>query len=207
MTAARGTRSSRKRVSQEPGGAGGRGVIATHSSGRQGRPSCTQEVETAKRGGGCRRVSTSSIALLGRRDIVPGSLVLLGGEAGDWQVHTASCRLPRHFAKRPWGPVLYAFPAEGIRASESRAAAIRLGVGRRTRCNLLSGRPASNGILEEMARLKPAARHHRLGGRPSSPMKFQFGRPASIGQVREAATQFSLCRQGAEHPDHPRRGT
>ena len=140
------------------------------------------------------RVSTS----IGELDrvlgggVVPGSLVLLGGEPGIGK-STLLLQAAAHFA-REIGPVLYASGEESEHQIKSRGD--RLGVGAAP-LYLLS-ETCIERILEEVARLKPALVIVDSVQTVWS-SKFQSA-PGSIGQVREAATQFLFAAKGQNVP-------
>ena len=123
---------------------------------------------------------------------IPGSLVLLGGEPGIGK-STLLLQAAAHFAREA-GPVLYASGEESEHQIKSRGD--RLGVGEAP-LYLLS-ETCIERILEEMARLKPALVIVDSVQTVFS-MKFQSG-PGSIGQVREAATQFLFAAKGQNIP-------
>ena len=124
--------------------------------------------------------------------IVPGSLVLLGGEPGIGK-STLLLQAAAHFA-RSAGPVLYASGEESEHQIKSRGD--RLGVGEAP-LYLLS-ETCIERILEEVARLKPALVVIDSVQTVFS-IKFQSA-PGSIGQVREAATQFLFAAKGQNVP-------
>jgi DNA repair protein RadA/Sms len=124
--------------------------------------------------------------------IVPGSLVLLGGEPGIGK-STLLLQAAAHFA-REVGPVLYASGEESEHQIKSRGD--RLGIGAAP-LYLLS-ETCIERILEEIARLKPALVVIDSVQVVYS-MKFQSA-PGSIGQVREAATQFLFAAKGQNIP-------
>jgi DNA repair protein RadA/Sms len=124
--------------------------------------------------------------------IVPGSLVLLGGEPGIGK-STLLLQAAAHFA-REVGPVLYASGEESEHQIKSRGD--RLGVGAAP-LYLLS-ETCIERILEEIARLKPALVVIDSIQTVFS-IKFQSA-PGSIGQVREAATQFLFAAKGQNIP-------
>src|SRR5688500_4769401 len=124
--------------------------------------------------------------------IVPGSLVLLGGEPGIGK-STLLLQAAAHFA-REVGPVLYASGEESEHQIKSRGD--RLGVGAAP-LYLLS-ETCIERILEEIARLKPALVVIDSVQTVWS-SKFQSA-PGSIGQVREAATQFLFAAKGQNIP-------
>jgi len=124
--------------------------------------------------------------------VVPGSLILLGGEPGIGK-STLLLQAAAFFA-REVGPVLYASGEESEHQIKSRGD--RLGVGAAP-LYLLS-ETCIERILEEVARLKPAlvvvdSVQTVWSG------KFQSA-PGSIGQVREAATQFLFAAKSQNVP-------
>src|SRR5215468_8249986 len=124
--------------------------------------------------------------------IVPGSLVLLGGEPGIGK-STLLLQAAAHFAAQG-GPVLYASGEESEHQIKSRGD--RLGVGAAP-LYLLS-ETCIERILEEISRLKPALVIVDSVQTVFS-IKFQSA-PGSIGQVREAATQFLFAAKGQNVP-------
>jgi DNA repair protein RadA/Sms len=124
--------------------------------------------------------------------VVPGSLVLLGGEPGIGK-STLLLQAAAHFA-REIGPVLYASGEESEHQIKSRGD--RLGVGAAP-LYLLS-ETCIERILEEIARLKPVLVVIDSVQTVWS-NKFQSA-PGSIGQVREAATQFLFAAKGQNVP-------
>ena len=124
--------------------------------------------------------------------IVPGSLVLLGGEPGIGK-STLLLQAAAHFA-RAIGPVLYASGEESEHQIKSRGD--RLGVGAAPL--YLLAETCIERILEEIARLKPALVIVDSVQTVFS-IKFQSA-PGSIGQVREAATQFLFAAKGQNIP-------
>ena len=124
--------------------------------------------------------------------VVPGSLVLLGGEPGIGK-STLLLQAAAHFA-REVGPVLYASAEESEHQIKSRGD--RLGVGEAP-IYLLSETCVER-ILEEIARLKPALVIVDSVQTVFS-IKFQSA-PGSVGQVREAATQFLFAAKGQNIP-------
>ena len=125
--------------------------------------------------------------------IVPGSLILLGGEPGIGK-STLLLQAAAHFA-RDIGPVLYASGEESEHQIKSRGD--RLSVGATTPLYLLA-ETCIERILEEIARLKPALVVIDSVQTVFS-IKFQSA-PGSIGQVREAATQFLFAAKGQNIP-------
>ena len=124
--------------------------------------------------------------------VVPGSLVLLGGEPGIGK-STLLLQAAGHFA-REVGPVLYASGEESEHQIKSRGD--RLGIGAAP-LYLLS-ETCIERILEEIARLRPALVVIDSIQTVFS-IKFQSA-PGSIGQVREAATQFLFAAKGQNIP-------
>jgi DNA repair protein RadA/Sms len=124
--------------------------------------------------------------------IVPGSLVLLGGEPGIGK-STLLLQAAAHFA-RTAGPVLYASGEESEHQIKSRGD--RLGVG--SAPLYLLSETCIERILEEIARLKPSLVVIDSIQTVFS-IKFQSA-PGSIGQVREAATQFLFAAKGQNIP-------
>ncbi len=124
--------------------------------------------------------------------IVPGSLVLLGGEPGIGK-STLLLQAAAHFAREA-GPVLYASGEESEHQIKSRGD--RLGIGAAP-IYLLS-ETCIERILEEISRLRPALVVIDSVQTVFS-IKFQSA-PGSIGQVREAATQFLFAAKGQNIP-------
>lgn len=124
--------------------------------------------------------------------IVPGSLVLLGGEPGIGK-STLLLQAAAHFA-RAVGPVLYASGEESEHQIKSRGD--RLGVGAAPL--YLLAETCIERILEEIARIRPALVVIDSVQTVFS-IKFQSA-PGSIGQVREAATQFLFAAKGQNIP-------
>jgi DNA repair protein RadA/Sms len=124
--------------------------------------------------------------------IVPGSLVLLGGEPGIGKstllLQAAAC------VARDVGPVLYASGEESEHQIKSRGD--RLGVG--SAPLYLLSETCIERILEEVSRLRPALVIVDSIQTVWS-AKFQSA-PGSIGQVREAATQFLFTAKGQNVP-------
>jgi DNA repair protein RadA/Sms len=118
--------------------------------------------------------------------------VLLGGEPGIGK-STLLLQAAAHFA-RTVGPVLYASGEESEHQIKSRGD--RLGVGAAPL--YLLAETCIERILEEMARLKPALVIVDSVQTVWS-SKFQSA-PGSIGQVREAATQFLFAAKGQNVP-------
>src|SRR5687767_4879974 len=124
--------------------------------------------------------------------IVPGSLVLLGGEPGIGK-STLLLQAAAHFA-REVGPVLYASAEESEHQIKSRGD--RLGVGAAPL--YLLAETCVERILEEIARLRPSMVIVDSVQTVFS-LRFQSA-PGSIGQVREAATQFLFASKGQNVP-------
>jgi DNA repair protein RadA/Sms len=124
--------------------------------------------------------------------VVPGSLILLGGEPGIGK-STLLLQAAAFFA-REVGPVLYASGEESEHQIKSRGD--RLGVGEAP-LYLLS-ETCIERILEEAARLTPALVVVDSVQTVWS-AKFQSA-PGSIGQVREAATQFLFAAKSQNVP-------
>jgi DNA repair protein RadA/Sms len=124
--------------------------------------------------------------------VVPGSLILLGGEPGIGK-STLLLQAASHFA-REVGPVLYASAEESEHQVKSRGD--RLGVGD-SPLYLLS-ETCIERILEEVARLSPSLVVVDSVQTVWS-NKFQSA-PGSIGQVREAATQFLFAAKNQNVP-------
>jgi DNA repair protein RadA/Sms len=171
----------------EPGAAAGHRYA---QAGTAGTAKLYSEIETAN----ALRLSTG----IGEFDrvlgggIVPGSLVLLGGEPGIGK-STLLLQAAAHFAREA-GPVLYASGEESEHQIKSRGD--RLGVGEAP-LYLLSETTLER-ILEEIARLKPSLVIVDSIQTVFS-IKFQSA-PGSIGQVREAATQFLFAAKGQNIP-------
>lgn len=124
--------------------------------------------------------------------LVPGSLVLLGGEPGIGK-STLLLQAAAIFA-RTVGPVLYASGEESEHQIKSRGE--RLGVGGAPL--YLLAETCLERILEEIARLRPALLIVDSIQTVFS-LKFQSA-PGSIGQVREAATQLLFTAKGQNIP-------
>jgi len=124
--------------------------------------------------------------------IVPGSLVLLGGEPGIGK-STLLLQATANFA-RAYGPVLYASGEESEHQIKSRGD--RLGVGDAPL--FLLAETCIERILEEVGRVRPKLLVVDSVQTVFS-LKFQSA-PGSIGQVREAATQFLFTAKGQDLP-------
>jgi DNA repair protein RadA/Sms len=124
--------------------------------------------------------------------IVPGSLILLGGEPGIGK-STLLLQAAANMA-RTVGPVLYSSGEESEHQIKSRGE--RLLVGKAPL--YLLAETCLERILEEMARIKPALVVVDSIQTVFS-LKFQSA-PGSIGQVREAATQLLFTSKGRNVP-------
>ena len=124
--------------------------------------------------------------------VVPGSLVLLGGEPGIGK-STLLLQAAANMA-RTIGPVLYSSGEESEHQIKSRGE--RLAVG--TAPLYLLAETCLERILEEIARIKPALVIVDSVQTVFS-LKFQSA-PGSIGQVREAATQLLFAAKGQNVP-------
>jgi DNA repair protein RadA/Sms len=138
--------------------------------------------------------------------VVPGSLVLIGGEPGIGK-STLLLQAAAHFAQT-MGPVLYCSGEEsehqiksrGERLSDpSTGAGSSRALSRDTRAPLyILAETCLERILEEIARLKPAFIIVDSIQTVFS-LKFQSA-PGSIGQVRESATQLLFAAKGQNIP-------
>lgn len=124
--------------------------------------------------------------------VVPGSLVLLGGEPGIGK-STLLLQAAANLA-RSLGPVLYSSGEESEHQIKSRGE--RLAVGQAPL--YLLAETCLERILEEIARIKPALVIVDSVQTVFS-LKFQSA-PGSIGQVREAATQLLFAAKGQNIP-------
>jgi DNA repair protein RadA/Sms len=124
--------------------------------------------------------------------VVPGSLVLLGGEPGIGK-STLLLQAAASMA-RTAGPVLYSSGEESEHQIKARGE--RLGVGAAPL--YLLAETCLERILEEIARVKPALIIVDSVQTVFS-LKFQSA-PGSIGQVREAATQLLFAAKGQNIP-------
>jgi DNA repair protein RadA/Sms len=124
--------------------------------------------------------------------VVPGSLVLIGGEPGIGK-STLLLQAAAHFAATI-GPVLYSSGEESEHQIKSRGE--RLGVGQAPL--YLLAETCLERILEEIARLRPALVVVDSVQTVFS-LKFQSA-PGSIGQIREAATQLLFAAKGQNIP-------
>ena len=130
--------------------------------------------------------------------VVPGSLVLLGGEPGIGK-STLLLQAAAHFAKSI-GPVLYSSGEESEHQIKSRGE--RLGVdplkGSGAAPLYILAETCLERILEEISRLSPAFVIVDSVQTVFS-LKFQSA-PGSIGQVRESATQLLFAAKGQNIP-------
>jgi DNA repair protein RadA/Sms len=124
--------------------------------------------------------------------VVPGSLVLIGGEPGIGK-STLLLQAAAHFA-RAVGPVLYCSGEESEHQIKSRGQ--RLGIERAPLYILAE--TCLERILDEIARLRPAFVIVDSIQTVFS-LKFQSA-PGSIGQVRESATQLLFAAKGQNIP-------
>src|SRR5258705_3556488 len=124
--------------------------------------------------------------------VVPGSLVLIGGEPGIGK-STVLLQAAAHFASTT-GPVLYSSGEESEHQIKSRGQ--RLGVERAPL--YLLAETCLERILEEIARLRPSLIIVDSVETVFS-LRFQSA-PGSIGQVREAATQLLFAAKGQNIP-------
>jgi DNA repair protein RadA/Sms len=124
--------------------------------------------------------------------VVPGSLVLIGGEPGIGK-STLLLQAAAYFANTT-GPVLYSSGEESEHQIKSRGE--RLGVERAPL--YLLAETCLERILEEIGRLRPALIIVDSIQTVFS-LKFQSA-PGSIGQVREAATQLLFAAKGQNIP-------
>ena len=124
--------------------------------------------------------------------VVPGSLVLIGGEPGIGK-STLLLQAAAHFASA-YGPVLYSSGEESEHQIKARGD--RLGIERAPLYILAE--TCLERILEEIARLRPSFLIVDSIQTVFS-LKFQSA-PGSIGQVREAATQLLFAAKGQNIP-------
>jgi len=124
--------------------------------------------------------------------VVPGSLILLGGEPGIGK-STLLLQAAANMANSA-GPVLYSSGEESEHQIKSRGE--RLNVGKAPL--YLLAETCLERILEEIARIKPALIIVDSVQTVFS-LKFQSA-PGSIGQVREAATQLLFAAKGQNIP-------
>ena len=124
--------------------------------------------------------------------VVPGSLVLLGGEPGIGK-STLLLQAAANMA-RTIGPVLYSSGEESEHQVKSRGERLSIGAAPL----YLLAETCLERILEEIARIKPSLVIVDSIQTVYS-MKFQSA-PGSIGQVREAATQLLFAAKGRNVP-------
>jgi DNA repair protein RadA/Sms len=124
--------------------------------------------------------------------VVPGSLVLIGGEPGIGK-STLLLQAAAHFATTT-GPVLYSSGEESEHQIKSRGQ--RLGIERAPL--YLLAETCLERILEEIARLRPSLIIVDSIQTVFS-LKFQSA-PGSVGQVRESATQLLFAAKGQNIP-------
>jgi DNA repair protein RadA/Sms len=124
--------------------------------------------------------------------VVPGSLVLIGGEPGIGK-STLLLQAAAHFASSV-GPVLYSSGEESEHQIKSRGE--RLGIA--SAPLYILAETCLERILEEVARLKPA---FIIVDSIQTVFSLRFqSAPGSIGQVREAATQLLFAAKGQNIP-------
>ena len=129
--------------------------------------------------------------------VVPGSLVLIGGEPGIGK-STLLLQAAAHFAHSS-GPVLYSSGEESEHQIKSRGQRLGTFDGDDARAPLyLLAETCLERILEEIARLRPSLIVVDSVQTVFS-LKFQSA-PGSIGQVREAATQLLFAAKGRNVP-------
>jgi DNA repair protein RadA/Sms len=124
--------------------------------------------------------------------VVPGSLVLLGGEPGIGK-STLLLQAAANMA-RSIGPVLYSSGEESEHQVKSRGERLEVGAAPL----YLLAETCLERIIEEIARIKPALVIVDSIQTVFS-LKFQSA-PGSIGQVREAATQLLFAAKGQNVP-------
>jgi DNA repair protein RadA/Sms len=139
--------------------------------------------------------------------VVPGSLVLIGGEPGIGK-STLLLQAAAHFA-RTFGPVLYSSGEESEHQIKSRGE--RLGIDPLSKPDLpgdattgdrvplyILAETCLERILDEIGRLKPA---FLIVDSIQTVFSLRFqSAPGSIGQVREAATQLLFAAKGQNIP-------
>jgi DNA repair protein RadA/Sms len=129
--------------------------------------------------------------------VVPGSLVLIGGEPGIGK-STLLLQAAAHFAHTT-GPVLYCSGEESEHQIKSRGERLGTLDGDNARAPLyLLAETCLERILEEIARLRPALIVVDSIQTVFS-LKFQSA-PGSVGQVRESATQLLFAAKGQNIP-------
>jgi DNA repair protein RadA/Sms len=169
---------------------GGAGAAARYSLAATAGPQLYESIDTVV----AERLSTGIDEfdrVLGG-GVVPGSLVLIGGEPGIGK-STLLLQAAAHFAQTV-GPVLYSSGEESEHQIKSRGE--RLGIARAPLYVLAE--TCLERILEEIARLRPAFIIVDSIQTVFS-LKFQSA-PGSIGQVREAATQLLFAAKGQNIP-------
>ena len=173
------------------GGGRGAGAQALHASRRRPGPQLYADIDTVV----AERLTTG----IGEFDrvlgggVVPGSLVLIGGEPGIGK-STLLLQAAAHFAQTV-GPVLYSSGEESEHQIKSRGE--RLGVERAPLYILAE--TCLERILEEIAPAAARPSSSSTRSRPCSRCKFQSA-PGSIGQVRESATQLLFAAKGQNIP-------
>jgi DNA repair protein RadA/Sms len=129
--------------------------------------------------------------------VVPGSLVLIGGEPGIGK-STLLLQAAAHFAHST-GPVLYSSGEESEHQIKSRGQRLGSPELNKGRAPLyLLAETCLERILEEIGRLRPALIVVDSVQTVFS-LKFQSA-PGSVGQVREAATQLLFAAKGQNIP-------
>jgi DNA repair protein RadA/Sms len=124
--------------------------------------------------------------------VVPGSLVLIGGEPGIGK-STLLLQAAAHFAAT-FGPVLYSSGEESEHQIKSRGERLKI---ERAPLYILA-ETCLERILEEIARLKPS---FVIVDSIQTVFSLRFqSAPGSIGQVREAATQLLFAAKGQNVP-------
>ena len=179
-----------RQLPQAPTAAAGAAGAARYSLASASGPQLYADIDTVV----AERISTG----VGEFDrvlgggVVPGSLVLIGGEPGIGK-STLLLQAAAHFAKAV-GPVLYSSGEESEHQIKSRGE--RLGV--EPAPLYILAETCLERILEEIARLRPAFVIVDSVQTVFS-LKFQSA-PGSIGQVRESATQLLFAAKGQNIP-------
>ena len=180
-------------VEEQPAPAAGGGAPQRYSLAKTAGPQLYADIDTMV----AERLSTGIDEfdrVLGG-GVVPGSLVLIGGEPGIGK-STLLLQTAGHFASTA-GPVLYSSGEESEHQIKSRGE--RLGIAASTRAPLyVLAETCLERILEEIARLRPAFVIVDSIQTVFS-LKFQSA-PGSIGQVRESATQLLFAAKGQNIP-------
>ena len=191
-SAARGTRWSRSAPCRSTAGAGAAAASAgaRYSLAATAGPRLYEEIDTVVSARLTTGIDEFDRVLGG--GVVPGSLVLIGGEPGIGK-STLLLQAAAHFANTI-GPVLYSSGEESEHQIKSRGE--RLGIERAPL--YLLAETCLERILEEIARLRPALVIVDSIQTVFS-LKFQSA-PGSIGQVREAATQLLFAAKGQNIP-------